>query len=65
MLFEMEMFREALGLGKDALTVAIAIIGIYSSIASRSGAVKTPDNGMGLKFGFEIPGIGALFWKRG
>ena len=65
MQFEFEFLREALGLGKDALTAVIAIIGIYSSLAARPGRVNTPEGGSGLKFGFEIPGIGALFWKRG
>lgn len=65
MEIEVQLMKEALGLSKDALTVVIAIIGIYSSLGLRRGKGAPQGESGAAKLGIEIPGIGALFWKRG
>jgi len=61
---DIQLMKEALGLSKDALTVVIAIIGVYSSLGLRRSRTSPPDNTGGPRLGVEIPGIGSLFWKR-
>lgn len=65
MEIEVQLMKEALGLSKDALTVVIAIIGIYSSLGLRRSKGAPQGESSAAKLGIEIPGIGALFWKRG
>lgn len=65
MELEVQFMKEALGLSKDALTVVIAIIGVYSSLGLRREKSRSSAEAMAPKLGIEIPGIGALFWKRG
>lgn len=64
MEIEVQFMKEALGLSKDALTVAIAVIGMYSSLGVRRSNSSGPGNRGEAKLGIEIPGIGSLFWKR-